>query len=132
MKKLFLVLLLVLQIPVTFGNNQSEDPSSKKIVGTWYTDANRSTKWVFTPDGKVYNYNKDVFKVMYRYTISHSCQNYSDDTIEYITLMDRDGDEFCFKINAINENKNGILSLTNMSNMEALVFVNNINIITGN
>lgn len=132
MKKLFLVLLLVLQIPVTFGNNQSEDPSSKKIVGTWYTDTNRSTKWVFTPDGKVYNYNKDVFKVMYRYTISHSCQNYSDDTIEYITLMDRDGDEFCFKINAINENKNGILSLTNMSNMEALVFVNNINIITGN
>lgn len=132
MKKLFLVLLLVLQIPVTFGNNQSEDSSSKKIVGTWYTDTNRSTKWVFTPDGKVYNYNKDVFKVMYRYTISHSCQNYSDDTIEYITLMDRDGDEFCFKINAINENKNGILSLTNMSNMEALVFVNNINIITGN
>lgn len=132
MKKLFLVLLLVLQIPVTFGNNQSEDPSSKKIVGTWYTDTNRSTKWVFTPDGKVYNYNKDVFKVMYRYTISHSCQNYSDDTIEYITLMDRDGDEFCFKINAINENKNGILSLTNMSNMEALMFVNNINIITGN
>lgn len=132
MKKLFLVLLLVLQIPVTFGNNQSEDPSSKKIVGTWYTNANRSTKWVFTPDGKVYNYNKDVFKVMYRYTISHSCQNYSDDTIEYITLMDRDGDEFCFKINAINENKKGILSLTNMSNMEALVFVNNINIITGN
>lgn len=132
MKKLFLVLLLVLQIPVTFGNNQSEDPSSKKIVGTWYTDTNRSTKWVFTPDGKVYNYNKDVFKVMYRYTISHSCQNYSDDTIEYITLMDRDGDEFCFKINAINENKNGILSLTNMSNMETLVFVNNINIITGN
>lgn len=131
MKKLFLILLLLIQIPAIFGNNQSEDPSSKKIIGTWYTDANRNTKWVFTQDGKVYNYNKDVFKVMYRYTISHSCGNNSDDTIEYLTLTDRDGDEFCFKINAINENKNGILSMTNMSNMEALLFVNNLNIVTG-
>jgi hypothetical protein len=42
--------------------------------------------------------------------------------------MDKDGDEFCFKINGINQNKNGILSLVNMSNMEKLLFVNNTNI----
>ena len=42
--------------------------------------------------------------------------------------MDRDGDEFCFKINAINENKNGVLSLTKMDNMQPLLFVNNINV----
>lgn len=128
MKKLFLILLLVLQIPVIFGNNQDEDPSSKKIIGTWYNDANRSARWVFTPDGKVYNYVNDSFKVMYRYSISHSCQNNSDDNIEYLTLMDKDGDEYCFKINGINQNKNGILSLINMSNMEKLLFVNNTNI----
>ena len=128
MKKLFFVLLLLLQIPTTFGNNQSEDPSSKKIIGTWYTDANRSTKWVFTPDGKVYNYNKDHFQVMYRYRISNSCQNNSDDTTEFITLMDRDANEYCFRINSINVNKNGIMSLTKMDNMEQLVFVNDINL----
>lgn len=131
MKKLFLILLLLLQIPSILGNNQNEDPSSKKIIGIWYMDRNRNTKWMFTQDGKVYNYDKDIFKVMYRYTISHSCGNNSDDTIEYITLMDKDGDEFCFRINGINENKNGILSLTKMDNMESLVFVNNINIIVG-
>ncbi|WP_428232370.1 hypothetical protein [Flavobacterium sp.] len=129
MKKLFLILLLLLQIPTIFGNNQTQDSSSKKIVGTWYNDANRNTRWVFTADGKVYNYDKDTFKVMYRYTISHSCGNNSDDTIEFITLMSKDGDEFCFRINAINENKNGILSLTKMDNMESLVFVNNLNVI---
>ncbi|PIF29882.1 hypothetical protein CLU81_0266 [Flavobacterium sp. 9] len=128
MKKLFLILLLVLQIPTIFGNNQDEDPSSKKIIGTWYNNENRSARWVFTPDGKVYNYVNDSFKVMYKYSISHSCQNNSDDNIEYLTLMDKDGDEFCFKINGINQNKNGILSLINMSNMEKLLFVNNINI----
>ncbi len=63
-------------------------------------------------------------KVMYKYTVSHSCQNYSDDTAEFVTLRDKDGNEFCFKINGINENKNGILSLTNLSNMQPLVFVN--------
>lgn len=66
---------------------------------------------------------------MYKYTISHSCQNYSDDSIEYITLMDKDGDEFCFRINSINDNKNGILSLTNMTNMQPLWFVNNVSLI---
>lgn len=37
MKKLFLILLLLLQIPTIFGQNQSEDPSSKKLSepGTW-------------------------------------------------------------------------------------------------
>lgn len=128
MKKLFIILLLLWQIPAIFGSSQTQEPSSKRIVGTWYVDANRNTKWVFTQDGKLYNYDKDVFKVMYRYTISHSCQNNSDDTTEYLTLMDRDGDEFCFKINAINENKNGVLSLTKMDNMQPLLFVNNINV----
>lgn len=128
MKKLFIILLLLWQIPAIFGSSQTQEPSSKRIVGTWYVDANRNTKWVFTQDGKLYNYDKDVFKVMYRYTISHSCQNNSDDTTEYLTLMDRDGDEFCFKINAINENKNGVLSLIKMDNMQTLLFVNNINV----
>lgn len=131
MKKLFFILLLLLQIPTIAGNSQSEDPSSKKIIGTWYADTNRNTRWVFTPDGKVYNYDKNLFKVMYRYTISHSCQNNSDDTIEFLTLMDKDGDEFCFRINGINENKNGILSLTKMDNMERLQFVNNTSIPAG-
>jgi len=128
MKKLFIILLLLWQVPAIFGSSQTQEPSSKRIIGTWYVDGNRNTKWVFSQDGKLYNYDKDVFKVMYRYTISHSCQNNSDDTTEYLTLMDRDGDEFCFRINAINENKNGILSLTKMDNMQPLMFVNNINI----
>lgn len=128
MKKLFLVLLLLLQIPAISGNFQ-EEPSSKKIIGTWYADLNRNTRWVFSQDGKVYNYDKDTFKVMYRYTISNSCQNYSDDTIEYLTLMDKDGDQYCFRINGINKNKNGVLSLTKMDNMKSLKFVNNLKIV---
>lgn len=132
MKRLLLILLLLVQIPATFGNNQEGDPSSKAIIGTWYSDQNRDTKWVFAQDGKVYNYVKDSFKVMYRYSISHSCQNNSDDTVEFLNLMDKDGDEFCFRINGINENKNGVLSLTNMSNMEVILFVNNINLKIGN
>lgn len=129
MKKWFLVLILLLQMPVISGNNQDQDSSAKKIIGTWYSNANRNTKWVFSPDGKVYNYDKDMFKVMYHYTISNNCQNNSDSTIEYVTLMDKEGNEFCFRINGINENKNGILSLTNMSTRQQLIFVNDINII---
>lgn len=129
MKKLFLILLLLIQIPTVFGQNQSEDPTLKKIIGTWFMDKNRNTRWVFSQDGKVYNYDKDTFKVMYRYTISNSCQNNSSDKVEFITLMDKDGNEYCFRINAINENKNGVLSLTKMDNMELLVFVNNTNVI---
>lgn len=129
MKKLFLILMLLIQIPTVFGQNESEDPTSKKIIGTWFMDKNRNTRWVFSQDGKVYNYDKDTFKVIYRYTISNSCQNNSSDNIEFITLMDKDGNEYCFRINAINENKNGVLSLTKMDNMELLVFVNNTNVI---
>lgn len=129
MKKLFIILLLLLQVPTIFGNNQTEDPSSKKIIGTWYIDGNRNAKWIFTQDGKVYNYDKDTFKVMFKYSISNSCQNNSDDNIEYVTLRDRDGAEFCFRINRINDNKDGVFSLTNMNNMQTLLFVNDINIV---
>ncbi len=126
MKKLFFILPMLFFASAVFA--QSQDPSSKRILGNWYSNANRSTKWIFTQDGKVYNYDKDIMKVMYKYTISNSCQNYSDDTAEFVTLRDKDGDEYCFKINAVNENKNGVLSLTNMSTMQPLIFVNDVNL----
>lgn len=128
MKKLFLISLFLLQLSVVFGQNQVENSSSKKIIGTWYADANRNTKWVFTTDGKLYNYDKDIFKVLFRYSISNSCQNNSSDNSEFLTLRDKDGNEFCFKINAINENKNGVLSMINMSSMQPVLFVNAVDI----
>lgn len=126
MKKLLFILSLLFFTSAFFA--QSQDPSSKRIVGNWFSNTNRNTKWIFTQDGKLYNYDKDTMKVMYKYSISNSCQNNSSDTSEFITLRDRDGNEFCFKINGINENKNGILSLINMSNMQPLIFVNDANL----
>lgn len=126
MKKLLFTLSLFFFVSAIFAQNQ--DPSSKRILGNWFSNTNRNIKWIFTPDGKVYNYNNDRMSVMYKYTISHSCQNFSDDTAEFVTLRDKDGNEFCFKINGINENKNGILSLINLSNMETLIFVNDVNL----
>ncbi|EJG02392.1 MULTISPECIES: hypothetical protein [Flavobacterium] len=125
MKKLLFMLPLLFFVSAIFAQNQ--DPSSKRILGNWYSKTNLSIKWTFTQDGRVYNYNQDRMAVMYKYTISHSCQNFTDDTEEFITLMDKDGNQFCFKINGINENKNGILSLTNLSNMQQLIFVNDAN-----
>lgn len=122
MKKLFFIAPLLFFTSVFFGQNQ--DLSSKRILGNWYSNTNRNIKWTFNLDGKVYNYNNGRMSVMYKYTISNSCQNFSDDNAEFITLRDKDGNEFCFRINGINENKNGILSLTNLSNMQQLVFVN--------
>ncbi|UWY27142.1 hypothetical protein [Flavobacterium sp. TR2] len=122
MKKLLFVVPLLFYVSAIFA--QDQDPSSKRILGNWYSKTNRSIKWVFTQDGKVYNYNNDKMSVMYKYTVSNSCQNFSDDTAEFITLRDKDGNEFCFRINGINENKNGILSLTNLSNMQQLLFLN--------
>ncbi|MDQ6530631.1 hypothetical protein [Flavobacterium sp. LHD-85] len=125
MKNLLFLLLILISTTAIFAQNQ--DPSSKRILGNWYSNTNRNTKWSFTQDGKVYNYNNNRMKVMYKYSISHSCQNFSDDTAEFVTLRDKDGNEFCFRINGINENKNGILSLTNLSNMQPLIFVNDVN-----
>ncbi|MEN2488937.1 hypothetical protein AAYQ05_14155 [Flavobacterium sp. B11] len=126
MKKLLFIVPLLFFASAIFAQNQ--DPSSKRILGNWYSNTNRNIKWIFTPDGKVYNYNNDRMSVMYKYTISNSCQNFSDDTAEFITLRDKDGNEFCFRINAVNENKKGVLSLTNLSNMQPLVFVNDLNL----
>lgn len=126
MKKLLFILPLLFFATATFA--QKQDPSSKRILGNWYSKANLNTKWVFNQDGNVYNYDNNQMKVMYKYTVSRTCQNYSDNNTEYITLRDKDGNEFCFKINGVNENKNGILSLTNLSNSETLVFVNDVNI----
>ncbi|MFC4480142.1 hypothetical protein [Flavobacterium chungangensis] len=126
MKKLLFILPMLFFATIIFA--QKQDPSSKRILGSWYSKTNVNTKWVFNQDGNVYNYDNNQMKVMYKYTVSRSCQNYSDNNTEYVTLRDKDRNEFCFKINGVNEKKNGILSLTNLSNSETLVFVNDVNI----
>lgn len=136
MKKYFLVFVITLMSCNFYGNKNVIDVKNvasinPKIIGTWYSHTDRTTKWVFKDDSKVYCYEEGVLSVIYSYSISHDCEGNSDAKFEFLKLVNEDGVTFCYEINGINENNSGILSLTYMNNMQVSLFVNNPNIKIG-
>jgi len=136
MKKYFLVFVITLMSCNFYGNKNVIDvknvaSTNPKIIGTWYSDTDRTTKWVFKDDLKVYCYEEGVLSVIYSYSVSHDCEGNSDIKFEFLKLVNEDGVTFCYEINGINENNSGILSLTYMNNMQVSLFVNNPNIKIG-
>lgn len=134
MKKYFLIFVITLMSCNFYGNKNVIDVknvayTNPKIIGTWYSDTDRTTKWVFKDDSKVYCYEEGVLSVIYSYSISHDCEGNSDTKFEFLKLVNEDGVTFCYEINGINENNSGILSLTYMNNMQVSLFVNNPNIV---
>ncbi|MDQ5930592.1 MAG: hypothetical protein QG594_2380 [Bacteroidota bacterium] len=103
-------------------------PNSEKIIGVWYSNANRTIKWEYKNDGKLYCYEEGKTTAVFTYTISHTCQGNTDATIDYIKLVDSEKDEYCYKINKVNEGNNGILSLTGMHNQKEVIYVNDVTI----
>ena len=103
-------------------------PNSEKIIGVWYSNLNTDTKWEYKTDGKLYCYEGGKTTAVFTYSISHACQGNNDATAEFIKLVDAERDEYCYKINNINDGNNGILSLTGMHNQKEVIYVNDVNI----
>ena len=90
-----------------------EEPT-QKILGTWYSEGSRATKWIYYESGDLHKYLDNELSTVFKYSISHSCGSDSDNEFYFIKWVDSGGTEFCYEINGINENNTGILSITSM------------------
>ncbi|MBA0885284.1 hypothetical protein [Flavobacterium undicola] len=127
MKKIAVVVVLMC-VSCNFFDSKKNVDNTKKLIGTWYANDYRNSKWIYKTDGKLYNYYDDELLEVFNYSISNTCGNKVNDTIEYIKLIDKDSIEHCFKINAINKKKDGVLSIKNMDTGDTVLFVNNLNV----
>ncbi len=130
MKKIFLPIVLLFLSCTIFANSYHAEtpPSTEKILGVWYSNTNREIKWEYKSDGKLYCFEGGKQTGVYTYTISNSCQGNNDPSAEFIKLVDAEKDEFCYKINKLNEGNNGILSIIGMHNQKEIIYVNDLNI----
>ncbi|WP_462253621.1 hypothetical protein [Ekhidna sp.] len=103
-------------IPIRFS-----DPS-KGIIGTWYSEGDRTNKWTYSDNGLLYEYWNSKVESVYKYSISHSCDSEYDPDFYFMEWIDENGDIYCFEINSVNENNSDILSLTSMKNGKIYLF----------
>jgi len=126
MKKIAVVFILIC-VSCNFFESKKNVDNTKELIGTWYANGYRNSKWVYSVDGKLYNYYDGELVELFEYSVSNTCGNKENDTIEYIKMIDKDSVEYCFKINAINENKDGVLSIKNMDTGVTELFVKDVN-----
>lgn len=128
MKKIAVIVILMC-VSCNFFEKKKESESPKKLIGTWYADGYRNSKWVYGKDGTLSNYYDEKLMEVFKYSVCNTCGNNTveNDTIEYIKLKDKDSTEYCFKIIGINKNNNGVLSIKNMDTGVTEFFVNDVN-----
>ena len=126
MKKIAVVFILIC-VSCNFFESKKNIDNTKELIGTWYANGYRNSKWVYSADGKLYNYYDGELVELFEYSVSNTCGNKENDTIEYIKMIDKDSVEYCFKINGINENKDGVLSIKNMDTGVTELFVKDVN-----
>lgn len=116
-------------VSCNFFEKKKESESPKKLIGTWYANGYRNSKWVYSADGKLYNYYDGKLVELFKYSVSNICgkDKIENDTIEYIKIIDKDSTEYCFRINGINKNKDGVLSIKNMDTGVTELFVSDVN-----
>ena len=96
--------------------------TNPEIIGTWINEEDTSYKLVFLDTGVLKEYVNDELMGTLNYTISHNCGSESDTSIEFLKKIESDGSIYCFEINAINVNNNGILSIRSMENGKLYIF----------
>jgi hypothetical protein len=128
MKKIAVIVVLMC-VSCNFFDNKKKPDSTKKLIGTWYSDGYRNSKWVYGKDGTLSNYYDEKLMEVFKYSVSGTCgdNKIENDTIEYVKLKDKDSIEYCFKIMSINKNNDGVLSIKNMDTGVTEFFVNDVN-----
>lgn len=126
MKKIVVIVILMF-VSCNFFESKKNVDNTKELIGEWYANGYRNSKWVYSEDGKLYNYYDDKLVELFKYSVSNTCGNKENDTVKYIKMIDKDSVEYCFKINTINKNKDGVLSIKNMDTGVTELFVKDVN-----
>jgi len=122
-RKYLLLFLLVMFMASSIALIQYQQESS--IVGTWVSQSDQNSKWIFTKNGKAKWYYEEKLNYTYTYrlsTTSPQCgkQVQTGPHLEFLELTDVDnGFQQCYYINTLDDEH---LSLSPFGRANILVF----------
>lgn len=97
----------------------------QRIIGVWVLENDSTTKIEFLTNSVVKSYENNVLKYTDTYSIGNTCggETLSNNELFLKTIDGEDGTEYCDIINGINEDNNGILSLTTSNQGKTIIYV---------
>lgn len=126
-------LIIIITIMLSFNCQAQQVTSTQRqinnynnqLIGTWTSKNDTSYKRIFLENGNVKlckDYINGELIDTYNYTVLTSCGNENTQGFIYLKLTDEDNVEYCFEINAVNQNNNKILSLTGLNRGEIYLY----------
>ena len=101
----------IILIVISFTNKYSVNQQSTKdkIIGSWVSDSDSKSIWVFSIDNKCKLYYNRSLLNTYDFSISNtSCSNEVDSEYEYLELIKNTEKSHCYAINGITQDGNDI------------------------
>lgn len=126
-KKYILIIITLLLIAITYSFTTKGLPNQStkdKIIGTWVSESDTKSKWIFSLDNKCKRYYDGNLLKTYNFTItSSSCSNEYDSKYEYVKLSDNANKTYCYAINGITqEGSDTFLSLEYNAKLKPMLF----------
>jgi hypothetical protein len=125
-KRNYIVLILLIVLVSSFRiTNTILQSENDEIIGTWISELDTKSKWVFSTNNKCKRYYNNELLNIYSYTITNSsCNNETDLEFNYLKLVkESNNKEYCYAINGITSDSYGTyLSIEFYGNPKPLLF----------
>jgi ABC-type uncharacterized transport system permease subunit len=119
-----IMLISVIVFSFTVKNSFNQQSTKDRIVGSWVSDGDSSSIWIFSLDGKCKRYYASKLLNTSDFTITNtSCGNKIDSEYEYLKLIKSTGKIYCYAINGIiQEGNDTYLSIEFNGNPTPMLF----------
>jgi len=112
MKKNIMITVAIMLISITVfsftvKNSFNQQSTKDRIVGSWVSDGDSDSIWIFSLDGKCKRYYASKLLNTSDFTITNtSCDNKIDSEYEYLKLIKSTRKIYCYAINGITQDGN--------------------------
>ena len=116
--------MFIVTIIYSFKTTTINQSTKDKIIGTWISDEDINSKWVFSTNNICKRYYNGRLLNTYSFSItSYSCNNELDSIDEYLKLTKNNSKTYCYAINGITKDGNDTyLSLEFDGNPRPMLF----------
>lgn len=119
-----IMLISVIVFSFTVKNSFNQQSTKDRIIGSWVSDSDSNSIWIFSLDGKCKRYYASKLLNTSDFTITNtSCDNKIDSEYEYLKLIKSTGKIYCYAINGITQDGNdAYLSIEFNGNPSPILF----------
>lgn len=102
-----IMLISVIVFSFTVKNSFNQQLTKDRIIGSWVSDSDSNSIWIFSLDGKCKRYYASKLLNTSDFTITNtSCDNKIDSEYEYLKLIKSTGKIYCYALNGITQDGN--------------------------